>query len=115
MEFLKNTDSKYIRALGAFYWRLTAPAKDIYKVLEPLYSDYRRIAFRKEDGLFEIMHIDELIDHLIRDDIFCEVTLPRISKRYVLEEEGLLEQRVSALNIQDEDEELLEDQEFSDA
>ena len=50
LEFIKNTDYKYIRALGAFYWRLVASAKDTFKVLEPLYSDYRRLAYRKEDG-----------------------------------------------------------------
>ncbi len=33
--FIKNKDYKYIRALGAFYWRLIAQAKDVYKVLEP--------------------------------------------------------------------------------
>lgn len=103
MEFIKNTDYKYIRALGAFYWRLVSPAKDVYKVLEPLYSDYRRMAFRKEDGLFEILHMDEFIDHLLRDEIYCDVTLPRISKRYVLEEDGVLEPRISALNLDKED------------
>ncbi len=80
-----------------------APAKDIYKVLEPLYSDYRRLAYRQESGKFEVLHLDEFIDKLLREDIFCEVTLPRISKRYVLEDEGVLEPYVSALNIQDED------------
>jgi pre-mRNA-splicing factor 38A len=43
--------------------------------------------------------MDEFIDKLLRDDLFCDVTLPRISKRYVLEEEGLLEPYQSALNI----------------
>jgi len=83
--------------LGAFYWRLIAPAKDVYRVLEPLYSDYRRIAFRGISGKFEILHMDEFIDKLLREDNFCEVTLPRISKRHVLEEERVLEPRVSAL------------------
>lgn len=98
LEFIKNEDYKYIRALGAFYWRLTAPqASEVYANLEPLYKDYRRLAYRKEDGRFEIMHMDELIDHLLRDEMFCEVQLPRINKRYVLEEDGLLEPRISAL------------------
>lgn len=92
LEFIKNKDYKYIRALGAFYWRLTAQAKDVYRVLEPLYSDYRRLILRKGDsGKFETLHLDELIDSLLRDETFCDVTLPRISKRHVLEEEGLLE------------------------
>lgn len=80
-----------------------ASAKDVYKVLEPLYSDYRRMAFRNENGLFDVLHMDELVDHLIRDEIFCEVNLPRISKRHVLEEEGVLDARVSALQIEIDD------------
>lgn len=88
LEFIKNKDYKYIRALGAFYWRLVASAKDIFKVLEPLYSDYRRLAYRKEDGQFEVIHMDEFVDRLIREELYCDVTLPRISKRFVLEEEG---------------------------
>jgi pre-mRNA-splicing factor 38A len=47
--------------------------------------------------------MDEFIDNLLRDELFCDVTLPRISKRHVLEEEGVLEPYQSALNIQDEE------------
>ena len=101
LEFIKNKDYKYIRALGAFYWRLTGQqAKDIYKVLEPMYSDYRRLVIRRGDsGAFETIHMDEFIDSLLREEAFCDVTLPRISKRHVLEEEGVLEPYESALNI----------------
>jgi pre-mRNA-splicing factor 38A len=45
------------------------------------------------------MHMDEFIDRLIRDEIFCDVTLPRVSKRFVLEEDGILDHRISALQI----------------
>ena len=82
LELIKNKDYKYIRALGAFYWRLIAPQKQIYTILEPYYADYRRIAFRDLNGKYSIMHMDEYIDKLIRDDIFCDVTLPRILKRF---------------------------------
>ena len=100
LEFIKNKDYKYIRALGAFYWRLISQAKDIYKDLEPLYSDYRRLVIRRGDsGAFETLHMDEFIDNLLRDEAFCDVTLPRISKRHVLEEEGVLEPYESALNL----------------
>ena len=53
--------------------------------------------------------MDELIDSLLQDDIFCDVTLPRISKRHVLEEEGVLEPYQSALNIQEDDLEPMDD------
>jgi pre-mRNA-splicing factor 38A len=31
LEFIKNKDYKYIRALGLFYWRLVARPVDIYE------------------------------------------------------------------------------------
>lgn len=80
-----------------------SPAKDVYQVLEPLYSDYRRMAYRNEQGKFEIIHMDEYIDKLLREEHFCEVTLPRLQKRNVLEEEGTLEPRKSVLQIDDQD------------
>mmetsp|Transcript_40288 Transcript_40288/g.38755 ORF Transcript_40288/g.38755 Transcript_40288/m.38755 type:complete len:114 (+) Transcript_40288:73-414(+) len=52
MEFIKNKDYKYIRALGLFYWRLVGKPKEIYQVLEPIYGDYRRIAFRLDSGKY---------------------------------------------------------------
>ena len=106
LEYVKNKDYKYIRALGCFYYRLTAPqAKDVYKVLEPLYSDYRQLNYRTESGGFEVVHMDEMVDHLLKDEIYCDVSLPRIAKRWVLEEEGLLEPYVSALTFGEEGEE----------
>ena len=52
MHLIKNKDYKYIRAIGAFYFRLTAPAADVYKILEELYTDYRRLIFRDQSGKF---------------------------------------------------------------
>ena len=43
IEFIKNEDFKYVRALGAFYLRLTGSSMDCYKYLEPLLNDYRKI------------------------------------------------------------------------
>ena len=85
LEFIKEENYKYIRLLGMLYFRLvcTKP-KDIYSVLEPLYSDYRKIAFRETSGKFSILHMDEVVDKLLRDDRFCEVMLPRIPKRWML-------------------------------
>jgi pre-mRNA-splicing factor 38A len=31
IEFIRNEDFKYVRALGAFYMRLTASSADVYK------------------------------------------------------------------------------------
>lgn len=43
------------------------------------------------------MHMDEFIDKLIREEIYCDVALPRILKRYQLEEADELGPRISAL------------------
>ena len=63
IEFINQEDYKYIRALGALYYRLTEPShKEIYKVLEPILADFRRLAIKKSDGKIEIIHMDEFID-----------------------------------------------------
>ena len=82
-----------------FYYRLVAPwPEQIYEVLEPIYADFRRIKFRETSGQFTTVHIDEVVDKLLRDEHFCEVMLPRIPKRWVLEEASKLKKgRASAL------------------
>jgi len=97
IEFIKNEDFKYVRALGAYYLRLTGTALDCYKYLEPLLNDYRKIRRQRRDGNFELSHMDELIDQLLHDERVCDVQLPRIQKRHVLEENNELEPRNSLL------------------
>ena len=108
IEFIKNEDFKYVRALGAYYLRLTGTSIDCYKYLEPLLNDYRKIRRQKRDGNFELSHMDELIDQLLHDERVCDVQLPRIQKRGVLEENNELEPRTSVLEG-----DLLEEQEGS--
>jgi len=50
IEYIKQEDYKYLRALGAFYLRLTGSAMDIYNYLEPLYNDYRKLRRRIKSG-----------------------------------------------------------------
>ena len=111
IEFIKNEDFKYVRALGAYYLRLTGTSLDCYKYLEPLLNDYRKIRYRllkcffsfpnfrvqKRDGSFELSHMDEFIDQLLHDERVCDVQCPRIQKRHILEEVNDLERRVSLL------------------
>lgn len=108
VEFIRNETFKYVRALGAFYMRLTGTALDCYKYLEPLYYDYRKIKRQNRAGDFELVHMDEFIDELLHEERVCDVILPRIQKRHILEENNQLEARVSAV------EEDLEDMETSD-
>lgn len=98
VEFIKNEEFKYVRALGAFYLRLTGSSNDCYKYLEPLYNDNRKLRHQNRSGAYEIIHMDEFIDQLLRDDRVCDIILPRIQKRSILEENNELEPKVSALD-----------------
>ncbi|KAJ6662500.1 hypothetical protein lerEdw1_011636 [Lerista edwardsae] len=114
VEFIKNEDFKYVRLLGALYMRLTGTAIDCYKYLEPLYNDYRKIKSQNRNGEFELMHVDEFIDQLLHDERLCDIILPRLQKRYVLEEAEQLEPRISALEEDMDDVESSEDEEEED-
>ncbi|KAG0080370.1 hypothetical protein BGZ93_002958, partial [Podila epicladia] len=87
---------KYLRALGAFYLRLTGKPVTIYHYLESLLDDGRKLRKRGMGG-YSIIHMDEFIDELLREERVCDVVLPRLVKRYVLEDAGELDPRVSTL------------------
>ncbi|KAI8911293.1 Pre-mRNA-splicing factor 38, partial [Powellomyces hirtus] len=95
--YIQNEDYKYLRALGAFYLRLTGSSVEIYQYLEPLLLDYRKLRRRNISGEFELTYMDEFVDQLLRSDRVCDTILPRITKRHILEESGELEPRVSPL------------------
>ncbi|XP_023012476.2 pre-mRNA processing factor 38 [Leptinotarsa decemlineata] len=113
VEFIKNEEFKYVRALGAFYMRLTGTSLDCYKYLEPLYNDYRKLRRQNRQAQFELIHMDEFIDELLREERVCDVILPRTQKRHVLEENNELEPRISALeDLLDEEIELEDDSKY---
>jgi len=99
VEFIRNEDYKYVRALGAFYMRLVGTSLDCYKYLEPLYNDYRKMRKKDKvgDNAFTLTHMDEFIDELLHEERSCDIILPRIQKRYLLEDSEQLEPRISAL------------------
>ncbi|KAG8327346.1 pre-mRNA-splicing factor 38A [Homalodisca vitripennis] len=103
VEFLKNEDFKYVRALGAFYMRLVGTSLDCYKYLEPLFNDSRKLRRQNRQGQFELVHMDEFIDELLTEERVCDVILPRIQKRHVLEENNEIETKISALDDDLED------------
>lgn len=90
VEFIKNEEFKYVRALGALYMRLTGSSLDCYKYLEPLFNDNRKLRRQNKQGKFELINMDEFIDDLLREERCCDVILPRIQKRHVLEENNEL-------------------------
>lgn len=75
----------------------------------------KEIIFRSENSFFlvfeieyELVHMDQFIDELLREERVLDVQLPRLQKRSVLEENNQLEPRQSVL---DED---IDDNESSD-
>jgi pre-mRNA-splicing factor 38A len=97
IEFIKNENFKYVRFLGAFYMRLTGTSLDVYKYLEPLLIDYRKLKRLNRQGKFEIAYMDNMIDDLLNTERVCDIALPRIQQRHILEELNKLEIRVSPL------------------
>lgn len=87
---------------------MTGKATEIYKYLEPLYNDYRKLAYRGING-WELIRMDEFIDILLCNELACDVALPFLPKRLLLEDSGVMEPRKSILEDEiddtDEDEE----------
>ncbi|KAI2807872.1 Pre-mRNA-splicing factor 38A [Blomia tropicalis] len=98
IEFIRQDSFKYIRALGAFYLRLTSNSLDVYKYLEPLYNDYRKLRRMGKMGTFDLIYMDEFVDILLREDRVFDVILPRLTKRFVHVENGELPKRVSLID-----------------
>lgn len=99
VEFIKNEEFKYVRALGAFYMRLTGTSLDCYRYLEPLLNDYRKLRRQNRQGQYELVHVDEYIDELLRDERSCDIILPRIQKRHVLEENNELGKNTTSIFV----------------
>ncbi|SBS95549.1 pre-mRNA-splicing factor 38A, putative [Plasmodium malariae] len=90
-EYIKNEEFIYLRALGIFYLRLIGKSLEIYKNLEPILFDYRKIRMRSNDGTFQKIYMDVFVDNcLVLNNLF-DVDFPTLTKRQVLEENNLLE------------------------
>ena len=95
-EYLSDPDLKYLRALTALFIRFAYPPVKIYTKLEKLYCDYKKLVILKSKG-YAIIHMDEYIDSLLNEEHKFEISLPKIPKRNVLEENGELKPYVSVL------------------
>lgn len=104
-------DFKYLRALAAFYARLTFEPVDVYKTLEPLLGDYRKLKRRVRES-FVLTYMDQFVDDLLTKDRVCGTSLWKLPSRMQLEDLDLLDERVSPLA--DELEELDKDSEEED-
>ncbi|PSN73988.1 PRP38-domain-containing protein [Corynespora cassiicola Philippines] len=93
---------KYLRCLAAFYIRLAWEPVEIYKTLEPLLTDYRKIKRRTTDG-FILTYVDQFIDDLLTKDRVCATALWKMPSRANLEDLDLLDPRESPLGDEIDD------------
>ncbi|KAG6951978.1 hypothetical protein JG688_00013493 [Phytophthora aleatoria] len=92
-QFIENEDYKYVTVLGAVYLRLVGKPLEVYTMMEPLLSDYRKIRKRNVIG-WEITHVDEIADALLNEEYYIDLALPRLVDRELLEKnEGLAPRR----------------------
>ena len=103
LEYLHQPDFKYLTALAAFYVRLTFDAVDVYKTLEPLLLDYRKIKQRTREGGYLLTHLDQFIDDLLVKDRVCGTSLRKLPQRSILEDLDQLETRTSPLQAELDD------------
>ena len=87
---------KYLRALAAFYIRLTRQAKEVYTMLEPYLEDRRKLRRKGRAGT-SLTYVDEFIDDLLIKDRVCGTSLWKMPKRDLLEDLEVLEPRISPL------------------
>lgn len=113
LEYLHQTEFKYLSALAAFYVRLTFQPKDVFLTLEPLLADYRKLRRRTRDGGYNLTYVDQFVDDLLTKDRVCGTSLMKLPQRTILEDLGHLEVRESPLGeelegIDDDQDDLVE-------
>ncbi|KAG9048694.1 Pre-mRNA-splicing factor 38A [Tulasnella sp. UAMH 9824] len=96
VEYLLVDEFKYLRALAAMYIRMTFRPVEVFELLEPLLKDYRKLRVRSMAG-YTLIYMDEFVDQLLTEERVCDIILPRLTKREVLEETEGLAPRSSAL------------------
>ncbi|CAJ1963159.1 unnamed protein product [Cylindrotheca closterium] len=91
LEFIQQDHFKYVKALGAFYLRLTGRPAEIYEHLEPLYSNFDKLRYRDVTE-WKLVHMDEFVHDLFTKPIACGISMPRLPHRATLITEGYLEE-----------------------
>ncbi|WFD35464.1 hypothetical protein MCUN1_002318 [Malassezia cuniculi] len=104
LEYLGATELKYVavltrylRAVAAMYVRLVFKSLDVYEILEPMLNDYHKLRWRDASGNFVLSHMDEFVDKLLTEERVCDLILPRLARRDVVEENEGLRPRISPL------------------
>jgi len=96
IEYLQANEFKYLKALTALYIRMTFRAADVYELLEPLLMDYRKLRLRNMAG-YSLTYMDDFVHSLLTEERVCDIIMPRLIKRQVLEETGEIGPRKSRL------------------
>ncbi|KAH9946377.1 PRP38-domain-containing protein [Epithele typhae] len=96
IEYLRADEFKYLRALAVFYIRMTFRPAEVYEILEPLLKDYRKLRYLGMGG-YTLTYMDEFVDQLLNEERVCDLILPRMTKRDVLEDAGDIGPRKSRL------------------
>lgn len=92
---------KYLRILSALYYRLTCTnSLAIYKKLEPLMKDHRKIIYRDNTGKYSLTFVDEVIDSLLNKERVFDIILPHLTKRQIFVEEGELCERKELFRVE---------------
>ena len=99
-EFIIDDTFKYLRIIGAFYLRMMGNSKECYEVIEPLYYDYRPLKYRIDEKSFEVITVDQVAWNLLHSDYYCDISLPLILPRSVLEDQCILKPRQSPIRDQ---------------
>ena len=58
LELVRNEEFKYVRILGAFYLRLVGSHEIVYRELEPLLADYRKVIKQTRTG-WDLTTVDQ--------------------------------------------------------
>ena len=86
LEYLHQKDFKYLTVLAAMYVRLVSQPLVVWKHLEPLLNDYRKIVVRRKDGSYYLTHVDTIVYDLLHEESLFDVHLPRMPLgRYEME------------------------------
>ncbi|CAN8073258.1 unnamed protein product [Agarophyton chilense] len=108
--YLHQTHFKYPRVLAAFYVRLMETPPVVYRLLEPLLSDFRKLVVRASDvnalvsnlsssHTYVIVHVDEIIDALLTQRQLFGIPLPRLPPRPLLVDTAQLSPRKTSLSL----------------
>ncbi len=84
----QKRDLRYMRALAAVYVRLMCSPDTVYKLLEPLLSDYRTLNVLTSSSSFERMTLDQLVEKLLDTEAESafDMVFPFLPKRSKVEE-----------------------------